>query len=106
MEYLNFIKDPMVLGLLAIAGFAAWALHKNQIDQSVDFDLRDLLMENGKVSKIACTFMAAFALTSWVILKLTLDGKMTEGYLTSYGLMWVAPLVSKVVFNKTEAPKP
>jgi hypothetical protein len=42
-------------------------------------------------------------LTSWVILDLQLHGKMTEGYLTVYGGMWVAPLIARVLFNKTSA---
>lgn len=71
---------------------------------SVSFDLFDLLRENGRVSKISVAFMLVLGVTTWLIIHLTLHDKMTEGYLTSYGMMWVAPLVARVVFQKTEMP--
>ncbi len=77
-----------------------WRAHNKP---GFDFNAFDLVMENGKVSKIAFTFMAAFAVTTWILVDLQLKDKMTEGYLTTYGAMWVASLVAKVVFNKPEA---
>lgn len=68
------------------------------------FDAFDLIMENGRVSKIAIAFMIVLIVTTWVIVDLQLKGNLTEGYFVAYGGMWVAPLVAKVVFNKTEIP--
>jgi len=94
--------------MLAVLGIAAallvisfWRAHRDALEQ---FNAFDLIMENGRVSKIALAFMVAFAVTTWVIVYLALRDKLTEGYLTSYGIMWVAPLVTKVVFNKTDMP--
>jgi len=85
--------------LLMVISF--WRFHR---DTLVQFNALDLIMENGRVSKIAFAFMVAFAVTTWLIVYLAVTGKMSEGYLTSYGAMWVAPLVLKVVFNKNDIP--
>lgn len=68
------------------------------------FDAFDLIMENGRVSKIAIAFMIVLVVTTWVIVDLQLKNNLTEGYFLAYGGMWVMPLVAKVVFNKTEMP--
>lgn len=73
-----------------------WSLYRAHRDQSFEFNLLDLLMENGRVSKVACIVMGAFAVTSWTFLRLTIDGKMTEGYLTAYAGIWVAPMIAKM----------
>jgi len=98
------MKPDWMLIVLAGAGlfvvFSFWRAHNKP---GFDFNAFDLVMENGKVSKIAFTFMAAFAVTTWILIDLQLKDKMTEGYLTTYGAMWVASLVAKVVFNKNDA---
>lgn len=66
------------------------------------FDLLDLLMENGRVSRLAAAFSIALVVTSWIMLKLAVDGKMTEGYLGIYGSTWVAPIISRMF--ATSAP--
>lgn len=76
-------------------------MHKNR---DVDFDLRDLLMENGKVSKAACVMMGAFAATTWQFIYYTLNGKMTEGYLGIYVAAWIAPVVARLVSNNGGQP--
>jgi hypothetical protein len=86
-------------GLVVVVTF--WRCHR---DALLQFNALDLIMENGKVSKIALAFMVVLGVTTWIVAYLTLRDKMTEGYFTSYGLMWVAPLVAKVVFNKTDLP--
>ncbi len=100
------MKLDWMLTILAAAGvlvaISFWRAHRKP---GFDFDLFDLIMENGKVSKIALTFMMAFAVTTWILIDLQLKGKMTEGYLMTYGGMWVASLVAKVVFNKDVAPE-
>ena len=94
-------EHPMQLVLLFGVGILAYSLWRIQRDPNVQFNLFDLLMENGRVSKIACTFMASFALSAWIMVKLTLDGKMSEGYIGIFGSMWVAPLIARVIFGKT-----
>lgn len=95
--------DWMLVALAAILVFVVLSFWRAHNKPGFDFNAFDLVMENGKVSKIAFTFMAAFAVTTWILVDLQLKDKMTEGYLTTYGAMWVASLVAKVVFNKAEA---
>lgn len=99
------MKIDWMLIILAVAGLfmivSFWRAHKKA---GFDFNAFDLIMENGKVSKIALAFMVVLGVTTWVIVDLQIKDKLTEGYFTTYGMMWVFPLVAKVVFNKTEMP--
>lgn len=95
---------PSALALLLaglLIGISLWRAHSRA---DIEFNLLDLLMENGRVSKIAVAFMLVLGVTTWVTIHLTLSGRLTEGYLGLYLGAWVVPLIAKVVFNKTEAP--
>jgi hypothetical protein len=97
MEFFGHHFDVMttMLGIMLVAiGFAGWRLHQNPEN---DFNILDLLMENGRVSKAAVVLMGAFALTSWLMVQLTLAGKMTEGYFGLYSAAWIAPVVVKLI---------
>lgn len=97
--------DWMLIVLAGAALFVLCSFWRAHRKPGFDFNAFDLIMEKGRVSKIAFTFMAAFAVTTWILIDLQVKGKMTEGYLTTYGAMWVASLVAKVVFNKDD-PSP
>lgn len=73
------------------------SLKKLHRDDNVQFDLRDLLMENGKVSKAACVMMGAFAATTWFFLYYAVTGRMTEGYFGLYGGFWITPVVARLI---------
>jgi len=83
--------------LLVVILLAAWSFYRAQRDPHFDFNAFDIIMEHGRVSRIACVFMAAFFVHSWIMIKLTFDGKMSEGYLTIYGATWVAPILSVIL---------
>jgi hypothetical protein len=78
-----------------------WRAHR---DALVQFNAFDLIMENGRVSRIAVAFMCVLGVTTWAFVYLTIKDKMTEGIFLAYGGMWVVPLVAKVVFNKNDMP--
>ncbi len=84
--------------ILIITIVVCWSLYRAHKDRNglSHFNLFDLLVENGRVSKVSCIVMGAFGVSSWVILRLTIDGKLTEGYLTIYNAAWVAPLIAKM----------
>ena len=82
----------IVVALLVI--YSLWQAHRNK---EVAFNLLDLVMENGRVSRIACVFLASFGVTSWVMIRMTIDGKMTEMLFAAYGAVWVAPLLTKLL---------
>lgn len=83
-----------VLVLLAL--LLVWSFYRAHKDPTVRLDLFDLVMSDGRLSRLAVAFMVTLCVTSWVIIRLALDGKLTEGYFTGYGLMWVAPIVAKL----------
>lgn len=69
------------------------------------FDLTDLLMENGRVSKIAVAFMLTLVVTTWMMAYMTLNKMMTEGFLIAYMSAWVAPIVARIVKGTPESDK-
>lgn len=86
-----------VMAAIVVTSF--WHAHKNP---QFNFNAFDLIMVDGKIDKISFAFMLVLAVTTWLMLDLQIKGRMSEGYLTTYGAMWVAPLVAKVVFGKSE----
>jgi hypothetical protein len=94
--------DPMVLALIFIIALVAvsfWRLHKNP---NVDFNLLDLLMENGRVSKVSCMVLGSFAMNTWIMVQLTLHDKLTEVYFSAYIAAWVAPLIVRMIAQQPQ----
>lgn len=92
MNDLGYV-DYFAVAMVALIAFSFWRLNR---DPTVNFNIIDLLMFEGRISRMACVFIASFGVCSWIMVKLALDGKMTEGYLTSYGAIFVAPLVLRL----------
>ena len=65
-------------------------------NELIDGNVFDIIMENGKVSKLACIAMGAFFVLCWIMIRLTLDGKMTEGYVGMFGGLCFTPIVAKL----------
>lgn len=96
--------DMMIVALafgFALLLISFWRAHRNNKFQ---FSAFDLVMESGRVSKIALAFMIAFSVSTWVIIDMELKGKLTPEIFGMYLAAWVAPLVTKVVFQKNEMP--
>lgn len=90
----------LVVGVIVI-GLSFWKAQKRE-----DFNLLDMLMENGKVSRIAFWYMVSGAVSTWVVIDLQIKGKL-DG--TMFGLWltaWVGPLIAKLVFGKNDFPAP
>ena len=84
----------LILGLVL-----AWSFYRAHLDQTSVINLFDLVMEHGKLSRLACVFMGSFGVSSWVMIRATVDGKMTEGLFAAYGAIWVAPIIAKLFAN-------
>lgn len=100
------IIDPMLLVLVLGAtgiGVSFWRAHRRP---DVQFNLLDLLLENGRVSKISFAFMLVLGVSTWVVVDLQVKGRLTDGTFGLWLGAWVAPLVARVVFGKTEMPAP
>lgn len=96
--------DWMLTVLAVGVGFVLISFWRAQKRADIQFDLLDLLIENGRVSKIAVSYNLTFLITAWVIIHQEIKGTLTEGMFGLYGGMWVLPLVAKFVFNKNEMP--
>ena len=92
-------------GLIVIIILIALSLWRFQQRDENTFDLLDLLMEDGRVSRIAAAFAVTLLVTSWIMVKLSIDGKMTEGYLAVYGGLWVAPILTKMFATSPKSRK-
>jgi hypothetical protein len=93
-----------MIAVLAIAFLIIlWTLHRRSISTKSSISLDDLLLgDDGKISKAATVMWGSFALTTWTMVYLTINEKLTEGYFTAYIAAWVAPAVVKLI--KGSAP--
>jgi len=92
-------------GALLIVSLAiAWSLYRANRAEN-NFNLMDILMEGGRVSRLACVFMGSFVVSSWIMVRMTSEGKMTEGLFMAYGTVWVAPIIAKL-FSPAPLQKP
>lgn len=98
---MNTTSDNILYAVLAVAALLVILSFYRLNRDCEQFNLLDLLLENGRVSRIAFAFMLTLFVTSWIIIKLTIDGKMSEGYLVSYGGLWIAPILTKMFSTNT-----
>lgn len=87
---------PADAALLIVALMIAWSIYRAHRSSDIQFNIFDPLMDGGRVSRIGCAFMATLVVTSWIMVRLTLDGKMTEGYMAAYCAAWVAPIIARM----------
>jgi hypothetical protein len=80
-----------------------WSFYLAQKDSHNVFNLFDLVMENGRLSRIGFAFIVALFVTSWVLIRVARDGKMTDLLYAAYGTMWVAPIVAKLFSSQPPA---
>ena len=74
-----------------------WSFYLAQRNPNNEFNLFDLVMENGRFSRIGFAFMVALFVTSWVLIRVARDGKTDIGILYSaYLAAWVIPIVAKL----------
>lgn len=75
------------------------------------FQLQQLIVDNvsGKISIEKTGYMTALAVSTWIMITMTIYGKMTEGYLAGYlsifALSRAASSLTSVWKDKTETPK-
>lgn len=96
LDHLQIIFGAIGIALLAWFVIAA---RKWNEDKTSPFSFTDLVIENGKTSKIAVILMGSFAMSTWLIIFYAMTGKLTEGYFGLYLTAWVAPTVAKMITN-------
>lgn len=92
MRYPTLVESIGVI-LILIVVMTVYQAHK---DKDNHFSFLDLLMENGKASKIACMTMGTWAALMFVFIGMYFDGKMTEGLVLAVGGLCFTPLVARM----------
>ena len=98
------MKDRVPFLFLAVTVFLAfilWRWHKNPTNP---VDLTDLLMENGRLSRLGVTWMGSFLVMTFGFVYLILKGTITDTYAALYSATWAAPIVAKL-WTPKEPPK-
>lgn len=91
-------REHIMFAILACAVLAVlWSLERKSKDRKSHFTFDELLTEDGKTSKAACLMFGSFAVATWLLVFLTVNGKITEGYFTAYLGFYVAPAVAKII---------
>jgi hypothetical protein len=98
---MNLTKLAMVVVLVLVILLISLALVKRDRSTVSRINLEDLLIgDDSKLSKAAAVMMGAFAMTTWLMVYLALNAKMTEGYLAIYVGAWIAPTVTRLIVAK------
>lgn len=102
------MSNELAFGLVAciVALVIVVSLRRWSRDEENPFDVRDLVMENGRASKGAVVLMGSFAATTWFFIYYSLTGRMTEGYFGLYSAAWIAPVVARMLTSTKPEAKP
>lgn len=102
---MSFGRHGMI-AVLAIALLAImWTLERKNRNKASPISFDDLLTgDDGKMSKVAAVMFGSFALTTWTIVYLTINDKLTEAYFGAYLGAWVLPAVANIVTKATKPP--
>ena len=82
---------------LAVFMYIFFSLRKMSRNPDCNFDLRDLVMSEGKASKSGVILMGSFLLTSLYFMFAVLHDNMTESLFLAYAGVWVVPTLTKMV---------
>jgi hypothetical protein len=102
MTVIPHFKILAALALL-LALLLVWrALRNRELSSASKLNLDDLLLDplTGKISKAAAVLMGSFALSSWVIVYVTLEGKLTDVLFAAYMAVFATPAVVKIIGDK------
>lgn len=98
------IKNIPFLVLAFVMVMATAVLIRLTKSHDSTINLKDLLVgEDGTLSRSACVLIASFVVTTWGMIFMWLNDKMTEGYFTAYLGVWATPAVVKLVVNANVA---
>lgn len=95
------LSDASLIILVLGIGWSMYRLHR---DPTNSFNIIDLVMENGRVSRLAFAFLVSLVVTSWVLIRVARDGHLTDAIFAAYGAIWVAPVVAKLFSQPKDKP--
>jgi len=101
--HLTILQGAGIVALLLIV----WSIYRAQRDQSFkEFNLFDLLMENGRISKVSVIVMGSWIALTYAFIGMYFAGKMTEAVMGVYGGLCFAPLIAKMFSGAPPAVAP
>ncbi len=99
------MKPDWMLIILAFGAVVVvisfWRAHRKP---EFEFNAFDLIMENGRVSRLALWFNISGAVSTWVIIDLETKDRLTDGMFGLWLGAWVGSIIAKLVFDKKEMP--
>lgn len=100
-------QHAMYAVLVVMIGVIALSLARVHKSDSRANLMQLITKADGTLDRGAVVMFGGFALLAWVILVLTVQGKMTEGYFTAFGGLFVAPILVRNIFgDKPDAAQP
>lgn len=99
MEFFNTKHLPVAL-LLVIVLVIVFSIVRLSHSHLSKINIDDLLLgEDGTMSRSACILLGSFGVTTWGMVFMWLNEKMTEGYFLAYCAVWATPAVTKLIVN-------
>lgn len=95
-----------LLVALAVSLAVAITLRKMHNDPTSTFDLRDLIMENGRVSKSAFVMMVSFAAMTWAFIFCVLKDQHVEVLFGLYATACFSPILVRLAKANGSAQQP
>jgi len=104
MDSFIYTKAGMAVALVVVIGLVCRLLFNRDKDSASKVNFDDLFLgDDGKMSKAAIVMIGSFLMTTWIMVHLTMIDKMSEGYLTIYGGLWIIPVVTKLIKGSSDA---
>ena len=92
----------LFFGALLLLSVLLWVWHRSK---DTEIDLTDLLVENGRVSRLAFTWLGSFMVMSFGFVYGVLTGKLSDVYAALYATTWAVPIITKMFALKPKPPE-
>jgi hypothetical protein len=99
-QHLAIVGFAIIISLIGVL-FSLWQRDEKKYGE---FDLTDLLMENGKMSRLAFTWLGSFLVMSFGFIYLLLTKGLTDTYALLYAGTWAVPIITKMFAVKPDLP--
>lgn len=107
MASLDFSKFDVVTAIFAIVLLIiCYIVYRWNKDSENPFELKDLVMENGKASKLAFTWLGSFLIMTYGFVHMIIHNTLTDSYAALYSATWAAGIGLKMFAPRKEDPKP
>ena len=91
-----------IIGLIfaGVGIFLSYIVYRWNRDPDNPFELKDLVMENGKASRLGVTWLGSFLVMSFGFIHMIIHNTLTDTYAATYAGVWAIPIVSRMFTQK------